>query len=140
MKAQRPYLYDAVYRWILDNCWTPYLLVDATAKDAVVPQSFVQDGKIVLNVSVDALNNFVQDDQGISFSARFSGKSENLFVPFSAMIALYAKENAQGLVFPYENIFENSSENPKTEKIAESESSEKPRASKTEKPSLKIIK
>ncbi len=102
MKSQRPYLYKAIYDWLLDNHWTPYLLVDATYPDAIVPSSFVQNGKIILNLSPGAIHNYFVDENCILFSARFSGQSQHIQIPFAAVIALYAKENAMGMVFPDE--------------------------------------
>lgn len=104
MKAQRPYLFRAVYDWLLDNHWTPYLLVDAEYPEVEVPLSFVQNGKIVLNLSPAAIHDYCIDDTTIAFSARFSGRSQKITVPFAAAIALYARENGMGLVFPPELI------------------------------------
>jgi len=117
MKAQRPYLYKAIYEWIVDNDWTPYLLVDASDDRVLVPVSFVKDGKIVLNISISAIHGFSQNEIGIQFSARFSGKNENLYIPYSAMIALYARENAQGMVFPSELIYMSEKEEKSDEEV-----------------------
>lgn len=104
MKAQRPYLFRAIYDWLLDNHWTPYLLVDATHPEVEVPLSFVQNGKIVLNLSPEAIHDYYINENTIGFSARFSGRSQKIIVPFSASIALYAKENGMGMMFPPEMI------------------------------------
>ncbi len=138
MKAQRPYLYKAIYDWIIDNGCTPYLLVDANAKGVLVPTSFVKDGKIVLNVSLIATDAYCLDEYGVTFSARFSGKSENLNIPFASMIALYAKENAEGMVFPFEECYQESiAPEGNLENLEEKESS--PVVAKS-KPTLKVIK
>jgi stringent starvation protein B len=145
MKAQRPYLFNAIYSWLTDSGCTPFLLVDAEQGGVFVPVDLVKDGKIVLNVGLSAIVNYTQDDNGISFSARFSGKSENIVVPFSAMIALYAKENTLGMVFPPEVYIEEEQEKielaeaivVETDSVGVEESNAKPAA---EKPTLKIVK
>jgi len=102
MKPKRPYLLKAAYEWVADNDLTPYLLVNANDEAAVVPVEFVQDGQIVLNVSMGAVRNLLMDQDGVSFEARFSGKPMQVFVPIAAALALYAKENGDGLFFPDE--------------------------------------
>lgn len=102
MIPKRSYLLNATYEWIADNDLTPYLLVDADFEGAVVPREFVNDGQIVLNISMSAVRHLHIDKQGVSFEARFSGKPMQVFVPMAAAIALYAKENNDGMVFPPE--------------------------------------
>ncbi len=102
MKPKRPYLLKAAYEWVADNDLTPYLLVNADDEAAVVPMEFVQDGQIVLNISMGAVRNLLMDQDGVSFEARFSGKPMQVFVPIAAALALYAKENGDGLFFPDE--------------------------------------
>jgi len=144
MKLQRPYLFDAIYRWILDNNLTPYLLVNAGLPDVQVPGHLINDGRIVLNISPEAIADYFQDETHIQFSARFSGKSLNLRVPFSAMIALYSKENAQGMVFPEEDFpvegETQGEESPKTDLVKKSKPDPEIEEKSTEKPSLKIVK
>ncbi len=103
MTSSRPYLIRAMYQWITDNGFTPYLLVDATDEECMVPDEHVQDGKIILNIAPMAVNGLVLADEAITFSARFSGKSESLYVPIEAVLAVYAKENGQGMMFAEEN-------------------------------------
>lgn len=106
MIPKRSYLLNATYEWIADNSMTPYLLVDAEYPGAVVPLEFVNDGQIVLNISMNAVRHLHIDKQGVSFEARFSGKPMQVYVPMAAAIALYAKENSDGLVFPPEEFDE----------------------------------
>lgn len=103
MLTKRPYLLNATYEWVSDNEMTPYLLVNAEEEGAVIPTEFVQDGQIVLNISMSAVRHLIMDKEGVSFEARFSGKPMQVFVPIKAAIALYAKENGDGLVFPEED-------------------------------------
>lgn len=99
MTSSRPYLVRAIYQWITDNGLTPHLLVDATADDVQVPTEHIQNGKIILNIAPMAISALVLGDADITFSARFSGKPRNLHVPIEAVLAVYAKENGQGMMF-----------------------------------------
>lgn len=127
MTSTRPYLLRAIHEWIIDNGLTPYLLVDATYDKVEVPQEYVNDGKIILNISPNAENKLQLDNDWVSFSARFSGRSVEIFIPIAAALAIYAKENGKGMVFqPEENVSE--PEPPKP--------SQPPRG----KPVLKVVK
>ncbi|VAW54247.1 Stringent starvation protein B [hydrothermal vent metagenome] len=99
MTSSRPYLVRAIYQWIADNGMTPHLLVDATADGVQVPTEHIQNGKIILNIAPMAVNALVLGDAEITFNARFSGKPRNLYVPIEAVLAIYAKENGQGMMF-----------------------------------------
>lgn len=103
MTSNRPYLLRALKEWIVDNGLTPYLLVDAEYPGTVVPMDFLQDGKIVINISNTAVSDLILGNEAISCNARFSGKSMELFVPVGAITAIYAKENGMGLLFPEED-------------------------------------
>ena len=95
----RPYLARAIYEWICDNQLTPYLLVDATQPHTDVPLQFVKDGQIVLNLAPHAVHQLHIANEAISFSARFSGASKDIYVPLCAVLGIYARENGQGLFF-----------------------------------------
>ncbi len=99
MTSSRPYLLRALNEWILDNNLTPHIVVDASGEDVIVPRQYVEADKIVLNISPSAVTGFNISNEFISFSARFSGKAMEIFVPVSSVLALYAKENGQGMVF-----------------------------------------
>jgi stringent starvation protein B len=99
MTSQKPYLIRAIYEWLLDNQLTPYLLVNTNHRDVQVPREYINDDKIVLNIAPDAVKNFHADNGWISFSARFSGKPMELFIPISAIQAIYGKENNEGMFF-----------------------------------------
>jgi len=103
MTSQKPYLIRAIYEWLVDNNLTPYLLVSTAFDGVQVPEEYINDGKIVLNIAPDAVNNFLADNDWISFSARFSGKSMELFIPIIAVQAIYGKENNEGMFFPDED-------------------------------------
>ena len=102
MTSNRPYLVRAYYDWILDNNLTPHLVVDATCEGVVVPHEHVKDGQIVLNISPTACGNLVIGDVDIEFDARFSGVPRHLIVPSGSVLAIYARENGAGTMFPRE--------------------------------------
>lgn len=99
MTPSRPYLVRAIYEWLVDNNATPYVLIDATNPLVHVPPQHVKDGKIVLNAAPHAVKDlFIQND-GISFSARFGGVPMIISAPMVAVLAIYARENGQGMFF-----------------------------------------
>lgn len=99
MSPSRPYLVRALHQWILDNQCTPYILVDTTMPNVSVPEEYVENGQIVLNISPSAIQDLLMDDDGISFNARFGGVPMAVFVPTVGVLAIYAKENGQGMMF-----------------------------------------
>lgn len=103
LSSNRPYLIRAMYDWISDNGLTPYILVDARASGVRVPPGAVKDGQVVLNVAVRAVSELELGNQAIRFLARFSGVSQQVEVPVAAVLAIYAQENGQGMMFPAEN-------------------------------------
>lgn len=113
MTSNRPYLIRAIWQWISDNGLTPYILVDATAEQVQVPAQFIEEGRIVLNISSSAVLDLNMDDEFVSFNARFSGTPMDVFVPVSAVLGIYAKENGQGMLFP-ENEAEGTPPDPET--------------------------
>jgi stringent starvation protein B len=102
MKSSRPYLLRAIYEWIVDNDLTPYLLVNAGLPDVLVPMEYVNNGKIMLNISPHAVQDLDMAGDQLSFSARFNGKATYVSLPMSAALAIYAKENGRGMVFSEE--------------------------------------
>ena len=104
MTPNRPYLIRAMYDWICDNGLTPHLAVDAHYPGTRVPQEFVQDGQIVLNLAPRAVQGLVAGNDEIIFSARFGGIPRNMVVPVGAVLAIYARENGQGMAFSADEI------------------------------------
>ncbi len=102
MSSNRPYLLRAIYDWITDNGLTPYILVDAAADGVQVPVQVIKNGQVVLNLAMRAVANLDLGNEWISFQARFSGASHSIHVPVRAVLALYAQENGQGMMFPAE--------------------------------------
>lgn len=99
MTSNRPYLLRGLYEWISDNDLTPHVLVDAGVAGVDVPHHAVQKGKVVLNIAASATEHLQLDNQSISFKARFSGKPYPIAIPMEAVIAIYARENGQGMMF-----------------------------------------
>ena len=97
--STRPYLIRALYDWCTDNGLTPYIavLVDGTVQ---VPQDYVKNGEIVLNVSMDATSSLKLGNEYIEFKARFAGVARDIMVPINRVLAIYARENGQGMAFP----------------------------------------
>ena len=102
MSSNRPYLLRAVYEWISDNGLTPYLLVDARHSGVRVPAHAIKDGQVVLNVAMRAVVELELGNDAVRFSARFDGVSQQVNVPLHAVLAVYAQENGQGMMFPPE--------------------------------------
>lgn len=102
MTSNRPYLIRALYQWMVDNEITPHLLVNAEDEQVKVPTEFIKDGRIILNIHPSAVANLHIENDWISFNARFSGVSRELWIPPRAVQGIFAKENGQGMVFPEE--------------------------------------
>ncbi len=144
---KRPYLLKAYYDWLVDNDFTPYLVVDATYFGVNVPIEFVKDGQIVLNLSMNATANLQMNKDSIEFMARFSGVPRNIYIPMGAAVAIYARENGDGVMFEpeacYDSMnqmsveqpqgFENIVDKPKTTELVQ----DKPKKSASH---LRIVK
>lgn len=97
--STRPYLIRALYEWCTDNGFTPFIavLVDETVR---VPTEYVKDGEIVLNISFDATSSLKLGNEFIEFKGRFGGVARDIYVPVDHVLAIYARENGQGMAFP----------------------------------------
>ena len=104
MTSNRPYLLRALYEWISDNGLTPYLLVDASAENVRVPPGAAKDGRVVLNIAARAVSQFEISNERVAFLARFGGVSQSVHVPMAAVLAIYAQENGQGMMFPADGV------------------------------------
>lgn len=130
MTSSRPYLVRAMYQWIADNGMTPHLLAEASAEGIQVPAEHVQNGKIILNIAPMAISNLILGDEEITFSARFSGKSFAIYIPIDAVLAIYAKENGQGMMFSEDDGAVSSSDDDDPE----------PDPDKPKRPALRVVK
>lgn len=134
MNSSRPYLLRALYEWIVDNDCTPHLLVNAEAPDVQVPSGYASDGQIVLNVSPNAVRHLQMNNQAVSFEGRFGGVAFSLYIPIEAVMAIYARENGQGMVFEIEPPAKSS----EPEDNGPSTDGEPPKPGR--RPSLKVVK
>lgn len=100
MTSNRPYLIRGLYEWIIDNGLTPHILADATADEIEVPAQAVKEGKVVLNLSRSAVRELDLGNDYIQCTARFGGVSQPVTIPVEAVMAVYARENGQGMLFP----------------------------------------
>ncbi len=103
MTPSRPYLVRAMYDWIVDNGMTPYILADTSSKLVKIPRQFEEDGKIVLNIGPTAVQSLDLGKDAVSFDARFDGQSMSVVIPIEYVLAIYTRENGQGMMFAEEN-------------------------------------
>jgi len=129
MTSNRPYLLRALSDWIIDNGMTPHLLVDVDKGDVEVPRQFAENGRIILNIHPEAVDKFSLTNESLSFSTRFGGRPYHIYLPIKAVLAIYAKENGKGMIFPDE---------PEDEQSNQDELEENKK--KKESPHLKVIK
>jgi stringent starvation protein B len=99
VKSRRPYLLRAMHEWISESGCTPHLVVDAAVAGVDVPRQYVRDGKIILNVSWNATGQLELGNEELSFSGRFGGVSTAVRIPVRAVLAIYARETGQGMMF-----------------------------------------
>ncbi len=100
--SNKPYLIRALHEWILDNQGTPHLIVNADYPGVQVPHEHVQNGEIVLNIAPSAVQGLAIENEEISFNARFSGVARVIRLPMNSVLAIIARENAQGMAFSAE--------------------------------------
>lgn len=134
MLSSRPYLLRGVHEWIVDSGMTPHIIADASHPELVVPDSAIQEGKVVLNISPSAVRDLLIDADFVSFVARFGGKSQAVTVPTGAVLAIYARENGRGMMFSDEDDDQYRSDEASTE------TGEKPEEKKRSAPHLRVVK
>jgi stringent starvation protein B len=141
LPSTRPYLIRALYEWCSENGFTPYVAVKVD-HSVQVPREYVQGGEIVLNVSMDATSSLKLGNEFIEFKARFGGKPRDIMVPIHRVMAIYARENGQGMAFPVSD--EEVTATPLTAVEAQDEvppsAGDKPATSGSARPTLKRIK
>jgi stringent starvation protein B len=140
LPSRVPYLLRACHEWLVDAGCTPQLLVDATVPGVKVPAPHVKDGRIVLNVSPDAVRDLRLDNEWIEFNARFGGAPQRIRLPVKSVLAIYARENGEGMAF---GAMEGeasgaASAAPASDATAAQQSTEP--APKPTRPSLKLVK
>jgi stringent starvation protein B len=138
--STKPYLIRAIYEWCSDSYYTPYISVKVDDQTRV-PEEYVRNGEIILNISQDAAYHLTLGNDLIQFSARFNGVTREISIPVGAVQGIFAKESSQGILFPPEDQAEESQADSGVEgpdqKRASSRTSSSP---KGEKPRLQIIK
>jgi len=102
MTSSKPYLIRAIYEWIVDNGYTPYITVDTTIPGTDVPKQYIIDNSITLDISSEATHQLLIDNKAVTFQARFGGVARDLYIPIAAVVAVHAPENDQGMAFPHE--------------------------------------
>jgi stringent starvation protein B len=102
--SRRPYLLRAMHEWMVDSGHTPHAIVDATQTGVEVPSAYVNDGRIVLNLSPSATQNLLLGPDFLEFNARFSGTVHYIRVPINAILGIYARETGEGMVFSEEGV------------------------------------
>jgi len=135
----RPYMVRALYQWIEDNALTPYLMVDATADNVQIPTEHVQDGRIVLNIASRATGNMSMENDYIHFSARFGGVSQEIWVPLTAVMGIYAKENSQGMFFDPKE-YDNYKPEDDSAPMSNNSPAKAPKPKRDNKAGLKVLK
>lgn len=134
--SRKPYLIRAMYEWMADAGYTPFILVDAEQPGVDVPEQFVQEGRIVFNIGASATQGLLLGNERIEFSARFSGQPRRVVVPIAAVLAIYARETAEGMMFTPED---EQAAGPAPEAGPGEGGERKPRP-RGGKPNLKVIK
>ena len=104
MTSRKPYLIRGLYEWLLDNEVTPYILVDTCDDQVSIPEGIATDGKVVLNLAPGAIQNLEMTNQYLSFSARFNGVAQDVYCPMNSVLAIYARENGEGMMFSIEEV------------------------------------
>ena len=130
VNPSRSYLLRALYEWLVDNQCTPHIVADTTLDGVIVPEQFVSDGQIVLNINNSAVNDLQLGQDAVSFSARFGGVPMNVYVPMIAIVAIYAKETGMGMGFGME---------PGVEFFDQPDPTHTP-PTKTKRPKLQVVK
>ena len=139
MNSSRPYLLRAIYQWIVDNDCTPYLLVNASAPGVSVPTEYVENDKIILNIGPMAAHNLVLGDDEVTFDARFGGRPMAVVAPVGAVLAIYARENGQGMLFTDEPDAEEEA-SPEADTEAGESSTSESGSSAARRPNRRVIK
>ncbi|WP_392560354.1 ClpXP protease specificity-enhancing factor [Orbus mooreae] len=116
MSPRRPYLFKAIYDWIVDNGLTPHIIVNTTVYGVIVPSEYIQNNQIVLNIAPQSVGQYSVNNDEIEFNARFAGQPNHIVVPMAAIEAVYARENGAGIAFEAEPQYENRTAEEPTKK------------------------
>lgn len=151
MTSSKPYLLRALYEWILDNNYTPQIIVNRNIEGVALPTQFAQQDHINLNISPNAVRKLLINEDGVEFDARFGGMIRHIYVPLKAVESIYALENERGMMFGSEDDIDDDDEDDRgeenvqnneeiSENNQEADKPEKPPKPPRGKPDLKIVK
>jgi stringent starvation protein B len=141
MTPSRPYLLRAFYDWIVDNRFTPYIVVSADMPGVDVPKDYIENGRIILNISPSAVRTLSLGNDHVAFNARFAGLPYDIYIPIRAVSAIYAKENGRGMVFKEEDDFDpNEAESGETGSSSSSSSLKGSKKGGKGRPNLTVVK
>lgn len=140
MTSSRPYLVRAIYDWVLDNQFTPHLVVDAGVAGVHVPPAAIKDGQVVLNIAPRAVAQLELGNEQVRFLARFGGISHDVRVPIGAVLAVYAAENGQGMMFPAELADARTGDEAPPEPSDPSDAPDEKAVPKRGRPALRVVK
>lgn len=135
----KPYMVRAIHEWCVDNGFTPHLMVVVSSKTRV-PMAYVKEGEIVLNLNYSATKDLHIDNEAITFSARFGGVSQSLYVPIGAVRGIFARENGQGMFFEVGDQLAVSSVKAGASVTSQAASDSAADTQKKKKPTLTIVK
>ena len=135
--SRRPYLLRAMVEWMIDSGHTPHAIVDANVEGVEVPRAFVNDGRIVLNISPSATQGLSISAEYMAFDARFSGVVHHVLVPIGAVLGVYARETGEGMVFPEEGAAGGPTDPPGPDAP---EPAPKGKPDRSRRPTLKVVK
>ncbi|MEX0584980.1 MAG: ClpXP protease specificity-enhancing factor [Natronospirillum sp.] len=134
LSDQKPYLMRAIRDWIVDNGCTPYMVVQADLPGVQVPQAYIQEGKITLNIAEQSVQSLNMGNDDVLFSATFGGELQYIRVPIHAVAAVFARENGQGMAFEV-----TATRGPEPPEPSGSDPSDQASGSQ-KRPSLKVVK
>ncbi|WP_101757592.1 ClpXP protease specificity-enhancing factor [Oceanicoccus sp. KOV_DT_Chl] len=140
MTSSRPYIVRALYEWILENDCTPYILINAMADGVQVPQQYVKNGQIVLNISPTAVMDLLLTNEAMNFNGRFGGVPMDIYAPMTAVMGIYARENGQGMIFELDDPTEPPPGGDDPAPKAKPKSDAKVTALGNKKPGLRVVK
>jgi len=104
MTSSKPYLIRAIYEWITDNNLTPYITVDTSIFGTEVPEEYIKEDRITLDISAEATNSLIINNDFLEFKAKFGGVSYDIYIPMPAVMIIFAQENNQGRHFRQKNL------------------------------------
>ena len=140
MTSNKPYLIRALYEWLVDNDATPHIMVNTTIDDVMIPDGIDKDGQVVLNIATRSVQGLEMENTHIAFTARFSGAPHNIYIPISAVMAIYSMEDGEGMMFAEDTSVNAPSVVDTSISSNKTQSKPLPGKPKKKKPGLKIVK